>query len=128
MPNLEELMKTPEEFYDEIDYEVNRMIDIHLTQSECVITAKRAQRQLEAEYNANVRDLEDERRVRRRLNDAASGDVPEITVQSPSSADQSEANLVPEEETTQEDEPDMGMLGYRPTASHLSPDSVIGTE
>ena len=36
MPNLEELMETPEEFYEEIDYEVNRMIGIHLTQSEGV--------------------------------------------------------------------------------------------
>ena len=74
MPNLEELIKTPEEFYEEIDYEVSRMIGIHLTQSEGVTTAKRAQRQLEAEYNANVRDLEDERRVRRRLDDAADGE------------------------------------------------------
>jgi len=74
MPNLEELMKKPEEFYEEIDYEVHRMIGIHLTQLEGVTTAKRAQRQLEAEYNANVRDLEDERRARRRLDDAADGE------------------------------------------------------
>ncbi|KAI4910378.1 hypothetical protein J4E90_007813 [Alternaria incomplexa] len=144
MPNLEELIKTPEEFYEEIDYEVSRMIGIHLTQSEGVTIAKRAQRQLEAEYNANVRDLEDERRVRRRLDDAAdgedadssrgrvveeeqisepdiAGDVPETAVQSPSSAGQPEESPVNQDEVQQDDELDMGMLGYNPTASHLSP-------
>ena len=48
-------------------------------------------------------------------------DVPEIVIQSPSSGSLPEESPVHEEEVQQEGEPDMAMLGYNPTASHLSP-------
>jgi len=74
MPDLEDRMKNPEKLYKKIDNEVNRMIGTYLTASEGVTIARRAKRQLEAEYNANVGDEETERRVRRRVDDAADGE------------------------------------------------------
>ncbi|KAI4948390.1 hypothetical protein J4E91_005812 [Alternaria rosae] len=144
MPDLQQRMETPNELYAEIDNEVNRMIGTYLTLSEGGTTMKRAKRKLWDDYDARMRDDEAERRVRRRLDDAAAGenagalrdrhmedeenaevdltgDVPEVVVQSPSSAGQPEESPIHEEEVQQDDEPDVDVLGYNPTASHISP-------
>ena len=148
MPDLEERMETPEDLYRQIAREVDRMIGTYLTLSEGETTFRRAKRQLWAEHDKRARNEEEEdgeeRRVRRRVDDAADGedvgssggrvieeeqfagrdlndDVPEIGVHALSSGGQPEESTVPEDEAQQDDEPDMGMLGYNPTASHLSP-------
>ncbi|KAI4609199.1 hypothetical protein J4E83_008841 [Alternaria metachromatica] len=122
MPDLEERMEEmPEDLYKEIAHEVDRMIGTYLTLSESETTFRMAKRKLLDDYEAFEREREAERRVRRRVDDAAAGDVPEITVQSPSSTGQPEGSLVHEEETQQDDELEMYMLGYNPTAPHLSP-------
>ncbi|KAI4923900.1 hypothetical protein J4E85_008057 [Alternaria conjuncta] len=122
MPDLEERMEEmPEDLYKEIAREVDRMIGTYLTLSESETTFRMAKRKLLDDYEAFEREREAERRVRRRGDDAAAGDVPEITVQSPSSAGQPEESTVNQDEGQQDDELDMGMLGYNPTASHSSP-------
>ncbi|KAI4635707.1 uncharacterized protein J4E87_000662 [Alternaria ethzedia] len=122
MPDLEERMEEmPEDLYKEIAREVDRMIGTYLTLSESETTFRMAKRKLLDDYEAFEREREAERRVRRRVDDAAAGDVPEITVQSPSSTGQPEGSLIHQEETQQDDELEMYMLGYNPTASHSSP-------
>ncbi|KAH6868757.1 hypothetical protein BKA58DRAFT_459709 [Alternaria rosae] len=144
MPDLQQRMETPNELYEEIDNEVNRMVGTYLTLSEGGATVKRAKRKLWDDYDARMRDDGAERRVRRRLDNAAAeenagalrdrhmedeenaevdltGDVPEVVVQSPSSAGQPEESPIHEEEVQQDDEPDVDVLGYNPTASHISP-------
>ncbi|KAI4693675.1 uncharacterized protein J4E84_002249 [Alternaria hordeiaustralica] len=122
MPDLEGRMEEmPEDLYKEIAREVDRMIGTYLTASEGETTFRMAKRKLLDDYEAFEREREAERRVRRRVDDAAAGDVPEITVQSSSSTGQSEGSLIHEEETQQDDELEMYMLGYNPTASHSSP-------
>lgn len=144
MPDLQQRMKTPNELYAEIDNEVNRMIGTYLTLSEGGTTVKRAKRKLWDDYDARMRNDEAERRVRRRLDDAAAeenagalrdrqiedgedaevdliGDAPEIVVQSPSSAGQPKESPIHKERVQRDDEPDVDILGYNPTASHASP-------
>ncbi|KAI4927259.1 uncharacterized protein J4E92_006426 [Alternaria infectoria] len=122
MPDLEERMEEmPEDLYKEIAREVDRMIGTYLTLSESETTFRMTKRKLLDDYEGFEREREAERRVRRRVDDAAAGDVPEITVQSPSSTGQPEGSLIHEEETQQDDELEMYMLGYNPTASHSSP-------
>ncbi|KAI4707970.1 hypothetical protein J4E89_007088 [Alternaria sp. Ai002NY15] len=122
MPDLEERMEEmPEDLYKEIAREVDRMTGTYLTLSESETTFRMAKRKLLDDYEAFEREREAERRVRRRVDDAAAGDVPEIIVQSPSSTGQPEGSPIHEEGIQQDDESDMAMLGYRPPASHLSP-------
>ncbi|KAI4610937.1 hypothetical protein J4E80_007968 [Alternaria sp. BMP 0032] len=121
MPDLEQRMEEmPEDLYKEIAREVDRMIGTYLTLSEGETTFRMAKRKLLDDYEAFEREREAERRVRRRVDDAAAGDVPEITVQSPSSTGQPEGSLIHEEGIQQDDQPDMAMLGYNLTASHSS--------
>ncbi|KAI4689267.1 uncharacterized protein J4E88_002617 [Alternaria novae-zelandiae] len=122
MPDLEQRMEEmPEDLYKEIAREVDRMIGTYLTLSESETTFRMAKRKLLDDYEAFEREREAERRVRRRVDDAAAGDVPEITVQSLSSTGQLEGSLIHEEGIQQDDQPDMAMLGYNPTATHISP-------
>ncbi|KAI4649851.1 uncharacterized protein J4E79_009697 [Alternaria viburni] len=122
MPDLEQRMEEmPEDLYKEIAREVDRMIGTYLTASEGETTFRMAKRKLLDDYEAFEREREAERRVRRRVDDGAAGDVPEITVQSPSSTGQLEGSLIHEEGIHQDDQPDMAMLGYNPTAKHISP-------